>query len=647
MIANQQKQLYVTFAKINKARTGNILFQYLFAASIHLQYGHTYIAIEDFQSKIVPSSSTPIMKITDKNYAEYTESIINASHIICEGFFQHDKYYLPLRTRLINYLKSSNDSWIGVNGKREYIREFFESTHSVDLRPHDIVMSLRLDDFLQLSNKTSDIIPPKFYQDILEKWFSTENREDGRLIIVCDKIQRNWEYKYLEFFHKWSPILIQNTLQHDCALMRNCSSFIHSNSTLSWIMSFLSEKKHRFIPVTGTYASQHLESIDPNDSVFYVQPMTHKHVTSINVMCYHRDIKTLPYCIPDEIFVDTPIPVANRKHVIAPLIPGSPANYLFGAGQESEYYDLYRQSMFAITMKKGGWDCLRHYEILANGCIPAFEDLDKCPEDTMTSFPKKTLTDALGALIPWRNEEEQKVAYDFYCAKLLEETRQRCSVSATISRFFADLRSIPDSKSEEYEYSPERLGRVGRIDIPLTFENKSFVGAPIKILMLTCHPAINYTRELTWIGIKRAIMNIPGSEAVEWPPIDSIYDSFPKEKLSQIYGNGFTYSRRLPAETRKEMSDQEVIESIKRKHWDLIIYGKVGCDESKNGGVPNLPCWDHVFKRYSRDQIVFFYGGDGMQDMNWSNNYSNHLVRHSQYARCFVRELIRWNDALT
>ena len=47
-----QKQLYVTFAKIPKARTGNILFQYLFAITFHLRYGHTFIAIEDFQSKI-------------------------------------------------------------------------------------------------------------------------------------------------------------------------------------------------------------------------------------------------------------------------------------------------------------------------------------------------------------------------------------------------------------------------------------------------------------------------------------------------------------------------------------------------------------------------------------------------------------------
>ena len=39
---------------------------------------------------------------------------------------------------------------------------------------------------------------------------------------------------------------------------------------------------------------------------------------------------------------------------------------------ESDYYKDYQRSYFAITCKKGGWDCLRHYEILANAVSPTF-----------------------------------------------------------------------------------------------------------------------------------------------------------------------------------------------------------------------------------------------------------------------------------
>jgi hypothetical protein len=56
---------------------------------------------------------------------------------------------------------------------------------------------------------------------------------------------------------------------------------------------------------------------------------------------------------------------------------------------EEEYYQNYQNSRFAITSKKGGWDCLRHYEIIGNGCIPIFENIKDCPNLTLTLFPKK------------------------------------------------------------------------------------------------------------------------------------------------------------------------------------------------------------------------------------------------------------------
>jgi hypothetical protein len=62
---------------------------------------------------------------------------------------------------------------------------------------------------------------------------------------------------------------------------------------------------------------------------------------------------------------------------------------------ERDYYDGYRESCFGVTVKKAGWDCMRHYEILANDCVPVFPDLYKCPELTMVHFPKKLCNDVL------------------------------------------------------------------------------------------------------------------------------------------------------------------------------------------------------------------------------------------------------------
>lgn len=46
---------------------------------------------------------------------------------------------------------------------------------------------------------------------------------------------------------------------------------------------------------------------------------------------------------------------------------------------EAEYYNDLKKSRFGITTKRGGWDCLRHYELAANGCVLCFRDLDFKP----------------------------------------------------------------------------------------------------------------------------------------------------------------------------------------------------------------------------------------------------------------------------
>ena len=67
----------------------------------------------------------------------------------------------------------------------------------------------------------------------------------------------------------------------------------------------------------------------------------------------------------------------------------SSSKYIFE--NEKDYYENYQKSYYGITKKKGGWDSMRHYEILANKCVPLFENLTECPELTLTTLPKKSL----------------------------------------------------------------------------------------------------------------------------------------------------------------------------------------------------------------------------------------------------------------
>ena len=60
----------------------------------------------------------------------------------------------------------------------------------------------------------------------------------------------------------------------------------------------------------------------------------------------------------------------KKNFLLSPLIPGKLKTYIYE--DEENYNTMYQNSIFALTYKKAGWDCFRHYEILMNGCIPFF-----------------------------------------------------------------------------------------------------------------------------------------------------------------------------------------------------------------------------------------------------------------------------------
>jgi hypothetical protein len=102
-----------------------------------------------------------------------------------------------------------------------------------------------------------------------------------------------------------------------------------------------------------------------------------------------KNVHPINFAIPKEKIVHTINP--KPLNILAPLIPGKYSTYIYE--NERDYYQSYQNSVFALTYKKMGWDSLMHYEILMNGCIPLFLNIDKCPEKTLTNLPKKLLSE--------------------------------------------------------------------------------------------------------------------------------------------------------------------------------------------------------------------------------------------------------------
>jgi len=133
----------------------------------------------------------------------------------------------------------------------------------------------------------------------------------------------------------------------------------------------------------------------------------------------------------------------DKSKTLASIIPGEIRTYSFNT--ESEYYDEYRRSMFAITTKKCGWDCLRHYEILGNGCIPIFNNLHNdennsiknCPVNTMHLFPKGIVQHM--TYVYNNNIQLPKNFFDDMCNHLWEYTRDYLTCESYCKKYLLPL----------------------------------------------------------------------------------------------------------------------------------------------------------------------------------------------------------------
>jgi hypothetical protein len=116
---------------------------------------------------------------------------------------------------------------------------------------------------------------------------------------------------------------------------------------------------------------------------FFLQRLHGKHI-----VYYKREltkgVKGLPFSF------SIPIEKLNnrieKKRFLAINIPFIMGSYIYS--NEFDYYQGYNEAYFAITTKKGGWDALRHYEIIVNNCLPVFLEIDECPDETMFHYPK-------------------------------------------------------------------------------------------------------------------------------------------------------------------------------------------------------------------------------------------------------------------
>lgn len=294
----------------------------------------------------------------------------------------------------------------------------------------------------------------------------------------------------------------------------------------------------------------------------------------LTLRCF-GNVFSIQFSISETKFVQE---IPEKTQDFATVIPGDASTYIFT--EERDYYQDYQRSYYGFTWKKGGWDCMRHYEIIANGCIPYFVDLENCDPNIMTFLPKELILEAMHL---------EGVSY----GKIDHSKFDR-------KRYFELLGQI-------IEHSKKYLTSRNIAQYVLDTINYKGTG---KILYLSEDTNPDYLRCCTLIGLKQILQD----RIIDYPKIEHIYKNFSGD-ASHFWGRGFTYMKivdDLPIDR------EDIEQKIKNKEFDLIIYG------SYHRG---LKFYDLVRWVYDPDKIIYLCGED------------EHICPYYSFPFFFRREL--------
>jgi hypothetical protein len=110
---------------------------------------------------------------------------------------------------------------------------------------------------------------------------------------------------------------------------------------------------------------------------------------------------------------------------------------------EEDYYKDMARSWFGLSCKKGGWDCLRHYEIIAAGALLLFRDYDskpkQCSPQNLPCYSYKSIEELNHLLKTLPNTKEYYSMLEKQKQWLLEHGTTEARAKAAIKIMEKDL----------------------------------------------------------------------------------------------------------------------------------------------------------------------------------------------------------------
>lgn len=137
--------------------------------------------------------------------------------------------------------------------------------------------------------------------------------------------------------------------------------------------------------VASLYQAPRVVLIDGEDHPGYL--------SGIGGLTFKRELYSpQPGCMPIHFGIPKEKILSSRprkSRLMAPCDPLDKTTYIYT--EESAYYAQYASAYYGATMRKAGFDCLRHYEIMAQWCIPYFRCLESLPALICHELPRQEM----------------------------------------------------------------------------------------------------------------------------------------------------------------------------------------------------------------------------------------------------------------
>eukprot|EP00927_Polykrikos_kofoidii_P026882 TRINITY_DN23863_c0_g1_i1.p1 TRINITY_DN23863_c0_g1~~TRINITY_DN23863_c0_g1_i1.p1 ORF type:complete len:746 (-),score=83.07 TRINITY_DN23863_c0_g1_i1:333-2348(-) len=365
---------------------------------------------------------------------------------------------------------------------------------------------------------------------------------------------------------------------------------------------------------------------------FYQMPITSPPWPGA-IRCGNRKFYPISFGIPSEDVV-TCLP--DKSLDFASLLPGKWSTYIFPMTSfgELEYKRMYREARFALSPRKGGWETMRVYEILAGGCVPLLGNMSAIPGGAL-SFLDRTLLKKLASLkgidanaLRVNVSNFDVKAYNNLAAALLRHTHQRLTTEA-IARYMLNI------------IGKQNVSRVlfiancghGDFQCYLSLHGmRRLLGAGLVDV-----PRLEYMYKPQ--GLK-PMQEVNRVTTCPQPLCTVVSGSFPQTVVRPAgasvpaYGGGFSYAFRLE-EILVNRSDASVLARLQRREFDAVVVGSVSSlqGHQDRAGRRAAALFTQAERWYSPNEIIVIDGRDPPADQTFHNDLDALFGRGHYFLR--------------